>query len=71
MKIQSIEPAIISRFEFTKKELLKFGLESEQINYMECEAREWLACAGLPSEGGEMNYWLSYDKRPSTLSIMI
>ncbi len=71
MKRTSTKAVMLHKFEFDADELRQFGLESEQLGYMEGRARRHLSNAGLPCEGGEMSWWFSYDERPSTLTLAI
>ena len=71
MKHTSTDAVMLHTFEFDADELRQFGIESEQLEYMEDRARRYLERAGLPHEGGRMNWWFSYDERPSTLSLAI
>ena len=68
----SSKRAMVHKFSFSQAELQAAGgLESEPLNYMERKAREYLQREGLPNVGGDMCWWFSYDKRPSTLTISI
>lgn len=65
-------PVMVHEFEFSQVELQSAGgLESEQLDYMEREARKYLQSEGLPNVGGDMSWWLSYDERPSTMTLPI
>ena len=71
MKRTSTRAAMLHKFEFDAKDIQEFYIESEKLDYMEGRARRHLEKAGLPHEGGEVSYWLSYDERPSTLTLAI
>jgi hypothetical protein len=71
MNVTSRE-AVIHKFSFSQEELhAAGGLESEQLDYMERQARQYLQREGFPNVGGDMSWWFSYDKRPSELTLSI
>jgi hypothetical protein len=64
--------ATIYKFTFSQTELQSAGgLESEQLDYMERQARIYLQREGVQNIGGDMSWWFSYDERPSELTLSI
>ena len=52
MEYDHTRAAMVHTFYFDLRELHRFGLESEQYDYMEDTARAHLKAKGLTSEGG-------------------
>lgn len=62
---------MVSEFVFIYEELEPFGLESEQMDYMERVAREDLRQHNLPFMGGDVEVDFGYRYRPTVMTIII